>query len=113
MSKSSAAYIAAYRKRLGGAHKEPWRIRRQAENLDHLTTYLRNHPCADCGEPDPVVLTFDHVRGEKKYHIANMLASGRPWQKILAEIEKCDVRCFNCHMRRTASQRGWRKALKI
>jgi hypothetical protein len=104
--------MAAYRKKVGGANKEPWRVRRQAENQALLIAYLKAHPCVDCKESDPVVLTFDHVRGKKSFHVANMLASGRNWKTILAEIEKCDVRCFNCHMRRTAKQRGWRKMLE-
>lgn len=31
------------------------------------------------------------------------------WNKILSEIEKCDVRCANCHKRRTARQFNWSK----
>jgi hypothetical protein len=33
----------------------------------------------------------------------------KPWRRVLVEIEKCDVRCANCHRKRTAQQFGWRK----
>jgi hypothetical protein len=62
--------------------------------------YLLSHPCIDCGEDDPVVLDFDHVRGEKKYNIAQMVRS-LTLPIVLEEIAKCDVRCANCHRRKT------------
>lgn len=64
--------------------------------------------CADCGELDPVVLEFDHVRGEKKANIANLLCSGGK-ETLRIELEKCDVVCANCHRRRTAKRRRWVK----
>jgi hypothetical protein len=71
---------------------------------------LLTHPCVDCGESDTIVLEFDHVIGEKKYNIADVIRSGRNWQSIIEEIEKCEVRCANCHRRATAKRGGnWNK----
>jgi hypothetical protein len=83
-----------------------------AANRRNIAHYLRAHPCIDCGEADPVVLEFDHVRGEKKSTIAEMLRNARKWSAIQEEIEKCEVRCSNCHKRRTARQFGWRKMIE-
>ena len=78
-------------------------------NKRNIWQYLKEHPCVDCGIDNPVVLTFDHVRGTKKYSIARMVDSCVSWETILAEIGKCVVRCFNCHMIKTAQERGWYK----
>ncbi|MCL5611152.1 MAG: hypothetical protein M1485_01135, partial [Chloroflexi bacterium] len=61
---------------------------------------------ADCGESDVTVLTFDHVRDTKKYNIAGMIQQGLGLDNIMREIEKTDVVCFNCHMRREQKRRG-------
>ena len=58
----------------------------------------------DCGETDPLVLEFDH-RGDKLFSIGSEL-SRRNWQSVLAEIDKCDVVCSNCHRRRTWRERN-------
>jgi hypothetical protein len=73
--------------------------------------YLLDHPCVDCGENEPVVLDFDHVRDTKRYSIADMVRHSATWDRILAEIAKCEVRCANCHRKRTAKQFGWYKNL--
>ena len=71
--------------------------------------WLEKHPCVDCDERDILVLQFDHVRGQKFKDISVMMFSGYGVAKIQTEIEKCDVRCANCHARKTASQFGWSK----
>jgi hypothetical protein len=81
-------------------------LRRSRVNKERVWDYLSSHPCVDCGEADPVVLEFDHVRGVKAQPIAKMLSSVA-WERIAAEIEKCDVRCANCHRRKTAAERGF------
>lgn len=72
-----------------------------------LLQYFATHPCVDCGETDPIVLQFDHVRGSKVAEVARLLNDGRAWRWIETEIKKCDVRCANCHIRRTAKEWGW------
>jgi len=78
------------------------------ERTQLLLGYFVEHPCTDCGEPDPVVLEFDHLR-EKRFAIGPKLAT-HPWEAILEEIAKCDVVCANCHRRRTARRRGSNRA---
>ena len=77
------------------------RARRRAESQHRAIEYLLVHPCVDCGEKDIVVLQFDHLR-DKKFNISTMIANGSSWVRIAAEIEKCVVRCANCHRLRTA-----------
>jgi len=82
----------------------------RAEIQRWILEYLSTHPCVDCGENDPVVLEFDHVRGRKKGAICAMVYHrGFSLKVIKAEVAKCEVRCANCHRRRTAKKFGWFK----
>ena len=77
------------------------------ENRRLIFEYLRTHPCVDCGETDPLILEFDHRdRNTKRSEVARLAGSKR-WKVVRAEIDKCDVRCGNCHRKRTAKQLGW------
>lgn len=76
------------------------------ENQDRLIQYLSEHPCVDCGESDVIVLDLDHVRGEKRDHVTHMLGQGVSWRILETEIAKCEVRCANCHRRKSAAQLG-------
>jgi len=83
--------------------------RRIAANKAFLIHYLNTHPCVDCGESDPLVLEFDHVRGEKRYQVGEMVTHGYALATIKAEIAKCEVCCANCHRKRTVKKRGYWK----
>lgn len=80
-----------------------------------LAQYVRDHlnqnPCVDCGQSDPDLLEFDHVRGTKVSDICKMVLSVVPFERLQAEIEKCDVRCLYCHRKRTIKQFGWHAGL--
>lgn len=80
---------------------------------NNLWQYLLEHPCVDCSNSDPRVLEFDH-RDEllKKHNISEMF--GWSWVAIQKEIDKCDVRCANCHRIRTQEQFGtWRVSMVV
>ncbi len=82
------------------------------DKAERVFNYLRAHPCVDCGESDPVVLEFDHRDAASRVlYIAQMIERRYSWAKIQAEIEKCDVRCANCHRRKTSRQFGHRRTL--
>ena len=84
---------------------------RREELHRRLYEYLAGHPCVDCREADPLVLELDHRDQKEKLHnLSRMWYNGYSWQKIEAEIAKCEVRCANCHRRRTAKQQNWSNA---
>ena len=61
-----------------------------------------NSGCVDCkGTFPPAAMEFDHVRGTKKYNVSEMVGSRMSDDAILKEIEKCEVRCANCHRIKT------------
>ena len=69
--------------------------------------YCEENPCVDCGESDPIVLEFDHCKGIKTKAVSTMISSGHSLERIKKEIAKCEVRCANCHRRKTAERAGW------
>jgi hypothetical protein len=78
-------------------------------NRAQLTKYLLEHPCIDCGETDLRVLDFDHRDPSIKSYNIGRLTNGShcSWKKILTEISKCDVRCSNCHRKKTIGNPEW------
>jgi hypothetical protein len=80
-------------------------------NKEYVVSYLLDHPCVDCGEPDIEVLQFDHIEmvRVRSDRVGAFMAGSL--ENLIDEIGKCEVRCANCHFRRTRKQMGWYRAL--
>lgn len=90
--------------------------KKQKNNIKiEYVIFMKDKCCVDCGEKDPIVLEFDHIDPKLKgNNISAMLNSGGYcWNSILKEISKCEIRCANCHKRRTAKQFNWYKARNL
>lgn len=75
---------------------------RQADMVAALRRYKSSIGCVDCGNTDGRVLDFDHLPDfEKTIGIANAVGLGWSMNRIMIEVEKCEVVCSNCHRIRT------------
>lgn len=85
---------------------------KQNEARAYLLDYLQSHPCIDCGEANILTLEFDHIDSSTKIdNVSNMVIQGRLLKDIKCEVNKCEVRCANCHKIKTAQQQTWYKYL--
>jgi hypothetical protein len=95
------AYQSAWqRAHPGRQYKSADAIARRRES-EAIVAAAYSGGCVDCGEKDPLVLTFDHVRGTKKGTVFSYRNSPT---MLKAELAKCDVRCANCHLRQTRNR---------
>lgn len=72
------------------------------QNHIKVIDYLLHNPCVDCGETDILVLDFDHLK-DKNFNISTKIGTFST-ERLFKEIEKCEVRCSNCHRRITAKR---------
>lgn len=71
-----------------------------------LATYKLEQGCADCGyDTAPEALDFDHVIPGKTSHIGR-LAVTASLERVLDEMDLCEVVCSNCHRIRTSARRA-------
>lgn len=69
--------------------------------------------CVDCGyNANPVALQFDH-RDPAQKSFSLCQGKSKPWDVVLSEVAKCDVRCANCHAIRTVEQRHHRSTIYV
>lgn len=79
----------------------------ERRNMVYLRELLMHSRCVDCGDARLVVLEFDHV-GTKVGNVTELARGGCSLGRLKGEIAQCEVRCANCHRRRTP---GWSETL--
>lgn len=63
---------------------------------------LSGGKCIECGDTDR--LEFNHRdRASKSFGLSGA-GLDKSWTAILVELDKCDLLCYTCHRRYTASQ---------
>jgi hypothetical protein len=102
---------ADYMRDRGDLHRSQSRAareRRRARAREFVLGVLESGRCEDCGNADPLILEFDHLR-DKRADVAVLVHEGYALRHVRAEVEKCQLVCVNCHRRRTARRAGtWR-----
>ncbi len=78
---------------------------KRAARLTARIAELKANPCLDCGGTfPPECMDFDHRPGEVKlFGVSHGKAYA--WERVEAEIAKCDLVCANCHRIRTRARR--------
>jgi len=80
------------------------RVVKQSANA-FVASYLKTHPCVDCGENNILVLEFDHKDpSSKDGEVSVIITRSGSLKRLKEEISKCDVRCANCHRIKTARE---------
>jgi hypothetical protein len=103
---ASRRHYAKHRQRVIDKAKEYSRATRSRIRA-FINTYLKANPCVDCGETNIIVLEFDHIGNDKHFSISDVTRLGYGMPKLKAEIAKCEVRCANCHRKKTYERGGW------
>ncbi len=103
---ASRRHYAKHRDRVIAKAKETSKVARDRTRA-YIKAHLEANPCIDCGETDPIILEFDHVTGTKEFNISDAARIGYGMPKLKAEIAKCEVRCANCHRKKTYERGGW------
>lgn len=83
--------------------------KQQIVNQQKMVEFLKTKRCVDCGNNDIRVLEFDHRNREDKKECIAQLLTRNSWELVMREINKCDIRCANCHRIKTSIQFNWFK----
>lgn len=89
------------------------RIKGYARNLAERKQQIRTQlqallggKCIDCGITNPRLLDFDHVDPLQKHFMISQ-SLNKPFQVLVEEVKKCELRCPNCHRLKTIERGGY------
>ena len=104
---------AAASKRHYEANKEKVKARSRKRNIkqrdinkEYVQKVKTKSGCVDCGETNHIVLDFDHITDDKYKNVSDMVFEYYSIDAIQKEIDKCEVRCSNCHRIITYNRRN-------
>ncbi len=104
----NVAYYKAHR------NEELERVRGRQRNAVEFLRNLRSVPCADCGRQfPPYAMDFDHKESGRKTFWVLQRAGSVSHERLMAELEKCDIVCANCHRARTHARAMEGRQLRI
>ena len=84
------------------------RKKRRLETSEFIRSLKHNKECLDCHEIFPYwCLDFDHKDGIPKSINISLIAGKKHWceERILEEVNKCELRCANCHRIKTVNDK--------
>lgn len=67
------------------------------ERVNYINDYKFDHGCFYCNIKDPLLLCFHHTEDNKEHNVSHLKYSS--FNKLKAEIEKCQVLCQHCHLK--------------
>ena len=61
--------------------------------------YLGGKICSDCKTSSLPIVCYDfhHAKGNKEKTISEMIGRGEKFEVIKKELDKCIIKCSNCH----------------
>ncbi len=74
--------------------------KRKQELREWFSNYKQQLECELCGENHPATIHFHHTNPkEKEIEISKTINQGWSKERIMTEINKCQVLCANCHFK--------------
>lgn len=85
-------------KDVNNRHKDYQAQRERGSRRKREAVKLKGDRCYKCGYNKNLAGLVFHHRSGKDFGLDIRAFSNNSWQKLLDELEKCDLVCHNCHM---------------